>query len=75
MAAARRRGTENPHFAWPVRVSFDSSSSEEWILHAAIHTPAFLKHFSRSALPLKYGIREFHHFLLSTNLSIILFSE
>jgi hypothetical protein len=32
-------------------------------------TPAFLKQFFlASALPLKYGIREFHHFLLSTNL-------
>jgi hypothetical protein len=32
-------------------------------------TPAFLKRFFlASALPLKYGIREFHHFLLSTNL-------
>jgi hypothetical protein len=32
-------------------------------------TPAFLKRFFLApALPLKYGIREFHHFLLSTNL-------
>jgi hypothetical protein len=32
-------------------------------------TPAFLKRFFLTpALPLKYGIREFHHFLLSTNL-------
>ena len=32
-------------------------------------TPAFLtQFFLASALPLKYGIREFHHFLLSTNL-------
>jgi hypothetical protein len=32
-------------------------------------TPAFLKRFFlTSALPLKYGIREFHHLLLSTNL-------
>jgi len=32
-------------------------------------TPAFLKRFFLTpALPLQYGIREFHHFLLSTNL-------
>jgi len=32
-------------------------------------TPAFLKRFFLTpALPLKYGIREFHRFLLSTNL-------
>jgi hypothetical protein len=32
-------------------------------------TPAFLKRFFLApALPLKYGIREFHHFLLSINL-------
>lgn len=32
-------------------------------------TPAFLKKFFlASALPLNYGIRDFHHFLLSTNL-------
>jgi hypothetical protein len=32
-------------------------------------TPAFLKQFFlASGLPLNYGIREFHHFLLSTNL-------
>jgi hypothetical protein len=32
-------------------------------------TPAFLKRFFLApALPLKYGIREFHHFLLSTKL-------
>jgi len=70
VAAARRRLGQRTLIS-PGRSGFLSTarSSEEWILHAAIHHAGISETiFPASALPLKYGIREFHHFLLSTNL-------